>query len=326
MPTRPDTRRRLDTLNALNRRSRDDAFDVDDLDWAGAVDRARPWMPEGLGALWFLPSFASLGPAHRLRCNQLHALAVCEQFIWFEQQLIRAVSHVLDGEALPAQLDTALRHFVVEERKHTAMFWRLLERSEPQAYGGRTPRLFRVSAAQQFAMDRVTANPRTLLAWVWLAIFVEERTLFLSRLHMKASRDTPGSIDALHAQVHAFHFRDEVRHYQLDQHLLTWLYDPQPHWKRLLAAAMFHRMIRAYVASGRTASRVLAQLGREFPELCTTLLPRLHAELPGVGRNPNYHRSMFGCAVLPHTFALLAEYPEHDRLWDLFPAAERSPS
>ncbi len=74
-------RRRLDTLRTLNRKSRDDAFGLEDLDWSRGVDRAKPWEPEGLGALWFLPSFGSLTPPERLRCNQLHALGVCEQFV-----------------------------------------------------------------------------------------------------------------------------------------------------------------------------------------------------------------------------------------------------
>ena len=320
------TRRRLETLRTLNRKAREDAFGLDDLDWSHAVDRAKPWEPEEVGALWFLPTFTSLDPVHRLRCNQLHALGLCEQFIWFEQQLIRAIRNVLAGSVLPEPLDEALRHFVVEEHKHIAMFWRLLEKSEPQWYSERSPRLFRVSPVQQFAMNQVTAHPRTLLAWVWLAILVEERTLFLSRLHMKAAKDTPGRIDALHSQVHEFHFRDEARHYHLDQHLLTWLYDPQPHWKKQLGAGMFHQMMRAYVAAGRTTTRVLVQLGREFPGLRETRLPCLHAELREVARNKDYHRKLFSSAALPHTLALLAEYPEHDRLWELFPAAERRPS
>lgn len=316
-------RRRLDTLRALNRKSREDAFGLEDLDWSQAIDRTKPWEPEGLGALWFLPSFASLAPNERLRCNQLHALGVCEQFVWFEQQLIRAVGNVLRAGGLPATLQEALGHFLSEERKHIAMFWRLLEKSAPRWYATRAPRLFGVSRVQQFAMDRMTAHPRTLLAWIWLAVLVEERTLFFSREHMRSARTAAGSIDALHARVHEFHFRDEARHYHLDQHLLTWLYDPEPRWKKDLAAAMFYAMMRAYVAGARTATRILEQLGREFPHLHAALLPRLRAELGQVARREDYHRRLFSRAALPHSFALLAEYREHERLWDLFPQARR---
>ena len=317
------SRRRLDTLRTLNRRSREEAFALEDLDWSQAVDHAKPWEPEGLGALWFLPSFALLAPQERLRCNQLHALGVCEQFVWFERQLIRAIGNVLRAGALPPALHEALGHFVVEERKHIAMFGRLLQKSAPRGYATRAPRLFGASMAQQFTMDRVTAHPRTLLAWIWLAIVVEERTLFFSREHLRAASSAPGLIDTLHAQVHAFHFRDEARHYHLDQHLLTWLYDPQPRWKKRLAAAMFYAMMRSYVAGARTATRILQQLGREFSHLRAGLLPRLRAELGQVARREDYQQRLFSRAALPHSFALLAEYREHARLWDLFPVARR---
>jgi hypothetical protein len=69
---------------------------------------------------------------------------------------------------------------------------------------------------------------------------------------------------------------------------------------------------------------VLVELGREFPGIDAALLTRLHRELGEVGRDAGYHRQLFGHAALPRTFALLAQYPEHDRLWALFPAAQRS--
>ena len=287
------------------------------------VDHAKPWEPDGLGSLWFLPSFGSLTPQERLRCNQLHALGVCEQFVWFERQLLRAIGNVLRAGGLPKPLVEALCNFAIEERKHIAMFRRLLRRSQPQWYATRTTRLFRPGAAQRLAMDRVTASPRTFLAWIWLAILVEERTLFFAREHRYAAREAPGSVDALHAQVHDFHLRDEVRHCHLDQHLLAWLYDPQPDWKRLLAASMFRRMMRAYVAATRTAGHILAQLAREFPRLRETHVPRLRQELAGVSRDESYHRRLFSRAALPRTFALLADYPEHGRLWELLPIAQK---
>lgn len=317
-------RKRLESLHALNRRARDDAFAVDDIDWSLAVDAAKPWEPGDMNALWFVPSFARLDPAQRLRCNQLHALAVSEQFVWFETQLIRAIGNLLEGPALPAPLDEALRHFVLEERKHIEMFWRLLEKSAPAWYARRELRLFAVSPLQRLATGFMTRLPRVFVAWVWLAIFIEERTLYISRLHMQAQKSAPGQIDALHAQVHAFHFRDEVRHYQMDQHLLTWLYDPQPLWKRRLAALMFRRVLRALVGARRTAGRILARLADEHPALRAGLLPQIVADLRDVAQNPRYQESHFSPAAQPRTLALLAEYREHDALWAMLPAARRS--
>jgi len=315
------TRRPRTSLHALNRKAREVARDVEQPDWSQVVDRGKPWEPEALGALGFLPSAASLSPAQRLRCNQLQALGRCEQFIWFETQLIRAAQRVLAGSGLPAPLDESLRHLATEERRHIAMFWRLLEKSEPRWYANRKPRLAHPAPIQRFAMIRVIEHPRTLLAWIWLAIFVEERALFLSVEHVKAAKATPGRIDALHAQVHALHLRDEARHCRLDEHLLSWLYDPQPRWKKALAAAMLHPLVRAWVSAARTPAQVLAQLGREYPGLRTCQLPRLRIELRHVAHSPEYHRKLFSRAALPRSFALLAEYREHDRLWDSFPLA-----
>lgn len=317
-------RKPLEKLHVLNRRAREDAFDADDIDWSLAVDQEKPWEPDDMNALWFVPSFARLNAGQRTRCNQLHALAVAEQFVWFESQLIRAIGSLLDGPALPGLLEQALRDFVRDEQKHIEMFWRLLERSAPDWYRSRKLRLFHVSPLQQFATDRMTSAPRTLVAWVWLAIFIEERTLYISRLHVQAAKRTPGRIDALHSQVHDFHFRDEVRHYQLDQHLLTWLYDPQPRWKRRLAAFMFRQVVRSFVGARRTAARILEQLAAEYPALRGDVLPRMHTELRSVAQNPRYQEKHFSPVAQPHTLELLAEYPEHEALWELLPAAGRS--
>ena len=322
--TRP--RKSIEALSALNRKSCELAFAVEDLDWSIEVDRSKPWAPEEIGPLWFIPSVTLLTDAHRLRCNQLHALGLCEKFIWFEQQVIRSLTNVLRTQNVPHSLREALWHFIREEDKHMEMFWRLLEKSEPDWYRSHKPKLFGVSTLQQFGMDRVVANPEVLLAWIWLAIFVEERTLFLSRLYIKAAKEAPGRIDALHTQVHDYHFRDEARHYQLDQHLLTWLYDPQPRWKKTLCAVVFRQMVRSYVSAGRAAPRILAQLGCEFPELRSAVIPRMLAELPYVGSSEQYHRKLFSRDALPHTLALLAEYPEHDRLWELFIAETKQPT
>jgi len=322
----PKPRKSLDSLATLNRKSRELAFGLEDIDWSVPVDRAKPWAPEEVGPIWFTPTFAELEPAQRVRCNQLHALRLCEKFIWFEEQLIRAVGNILRERALPVPLREALEHFVSEETKHVEMFWRLLAKSEPAWYQPREFRLFELTALQRSGMNLVVDRPDLLLAWIWVAIFVEERTLYLSRLYMSAAKEAPAGIDALHTRVHEYHFRDEARHYQLDQHLLTWLYDPQPRWKKTLGAAIFRVMARAYVAPGGATVRIAQQLGHEFPGLRSHIIPRLLAEIPAVFRNVEYHRKLFSRASFPHTLALLAEYPEHDRLWELFITERKHPA
>lgn len=323
---KPKPRRSIDSLAVLNRKSCELAFGLEDIDWSFEADRTKPWAPEGFGPICYLSGFALLDEAERLRCNQFQALSLCEQFIWLERHVIHPLTRVLEGRDVPQPLREAMWHFIREEDKHIEMFWRVLERSEPDWYRSRIPRLFRVSPLQQFGIERVVENPRVLVAWIWLTIFVEERTLYLARRYIEAENETPGRIDRLHTQLHQFHFRDEARHYQLDQHVLTWLYDPQPHWKKKLSAWIFHYMMRCYANPRHSARAVLAQLAREFPRLRKDIVPRLLAELTQVGRNEEFHRKHFSRSALPRTLALLAEYPEHDRLWTLFITESKHPA
>jgi hypothetical protein len=324
MHTARNPRKTLDSLEALNRRSRDLAYGIEDLDWSREVDRSRPWAPDDLGPLWFAPSFRKLGAAEGLRCNQLNALAQCEKLAWFEAWLVRIADNVSRIARVPAPVEEGLRHFVAEESKHIEMFQRLLQRAEPGWYETSPTRFFTITPPQRSAMNVIAAWPQTLLAWIWLAAFVEERALFFSRRYALAERRAPGRIDALFAEVQAFHARDEARHQQLGPHLLTWLYDSQPEWKKRLCGFTFERMLRGYIAGGRASSRILDQLAAEFPALDPAILARIRRELAAVGADPAYHRDLFGRAAMPRTLRLMAEYAELDSAWFHFKAQSRS--
>ncbi|HSS65269.1 MAG TPA: diiron oxygenase [Gammaproteobacteria bacterium] len=314
-------RKPIESLARLNRQARERSFDIEDIDWGRSVERARPWMPEPLGLLYYATSYRRLDAGVRRRYNQLAALSLCEQFILFEQAVIRALPGVLARRDLPAELRESLRHFIVEEQKHIEMFWRLLERSEPGFYRKRTPKLALPSLFHSVMMDCAVSSPRLFLAWIWLTIFLEERTLFVSRQFLRAQRQMPETIDPLHAEVHAFHFKDEVRHCQIDQHLLTVLYDPQPRWKKSLCGEMFHHALRAFVFPGRSTRRILALLGKELPYLRDSVIPRLLAELPQIGASPEFHMNLFSPTALPRTLRLISLYPEHAEARRLLPLA-----
>ncbi|NIR30224.1 MAG: diiron oxygenase [Gammaproteobacteria bacterium] len=320
------SRKSIESLARLNRQASERAFDIEDIEWSLSIDRTKEWIPEALSLLSFAPSYRLLDDQERRRCNQLSALGTCEQFVLFEQAVLRALPAVTRQCVLPAELRESLRCFAVEEEKHIQMFWRLLERSEPRFYPARRPMLASVSGLQGFTMNCALKHPQLFLAWIWLTIFLEERTLFVSREYMRAQREKPESIDPLHAQVHAFHFKDEVRHCQIDQHLLSVLYDPQPLWKKTLAGGMFARVLRIFVFPGRTARRSLEVLGREYPRLRARMIPNLLTELADIGRNPDFHRRLFGRSALPRTLELLSQYPEHAPAWRLLPAARSASS
>lgn len=313
-------RHAIETLEALNRKSVTHAYAIEDLDWARPVDRTKLWSPVEITPLSHLPSWSLLEAPHRLRYNQLFALGVCEQFVWFEQHLLCTVlRHLLaDGKPIPPLLREALEHFVVEEDKHSEMFWRMCEKAEPALYPDRRFRLFNVSRAQGAAMNVVLRRPRTFLAWIWAAIFFEERTVDYCRRYRKAHKADPDALDPSFVELHEFHFKDEGRHFQLDQHMLTWLYDPEPRWKKALAGRTFAVLMRAYVSPRRTSLRILEQLGREFPALRERTLPALARELPLLRTSASFHREAFSRSSVPRTLALFGQYRELDRLWPLF--------
>lgn len=314
------TRLGVETLEALNRKSVSMAYTIDDLDWLRPIDRARPWSPDGIAPLTHLPAFAALEPGHRLRYNQLFALGVCEQFVWFEQHLLVPVLRRLMAQHadMPPLLREALEHFVAEEDKHSEMFWRMCEKAEPALYPTRQFRLFNVSGPQRTAIDLLMSRPRTFLMWIWAAIFFEERTVDYCRQYRRAEKAAPGAIDASFVELHEFHFKDEARHYQLDQHLLTWLYDPEPRWKRALAARMFKVLMRGYVAPRRTSRKILDRLGVEFPALRARAIPALVRELPQLKTSRSFHQVAFSRDAVGKTMELFAQYPELDGLWELF--------
>jgi hypothetical protein len=309
----------IETLEALNRKSVSMAYGIDALDWARPVDRTKHWSPVGIAPLVHLPSYARLSEAAKLRYNQLFALGVCEQFVWFEQHLLVVVlKNLLATEPdIPPLLREAIQHFIVEEDKHSEMFWRMCEKAEPTLYPTRRFRFFNTSRLQGLAMGFMLERPRAFLLWIWAAIFFEERTVDYCRQYRRSEKTQPGFLDASFVELHEFHFKDEARHYQLDQHLLTWLYDPEPMWKRRLAARMFKVLMKAYVSPRRTSHVVLDRLAEELPDQAP-VLAALRRELPQLRTNRSFHQAAFSRDAVPRTMDLFAEYPEHDGLWELF--------
>lgn len=315
-------KRSLETLEVLNRKAADNAFTLEELDWSRPIDRGRYWSPEEIAPLFYLPAYASFLPEEKLRYNQLFAMGVCEQFIWLEEHiLVNTLNKVLERNDAPPPLRRALEFFIEEEIKHTRMFRRVLERCEPEWYAGsasREFRLFNIASWQQFLLDRVLRNPRTFLVWVWTAIFFEERTVDYCRHYLKTAKADPSRLDPTFVMLHEYHFKDELRHYQLDQHLLAWIYDPQPGWKKTLGARMFGALMRGYVNPSRTSLRILEVMGREFPRLDAEVIPRLKLEIKDIGQSLEFHRMAFSREAVPKTMDLFAEYPELDPIWKLF--------
>ena len=317
----------LDSLDRLNRLADKNAFDVEDLDWSRPVSRNCLWGPEKIAPLTYLPAYDLLTDEERRRLNQLFSVGVCEQFIWLEENiLVRTLGKVLMHWSMSEGLRIALDHFIKEEIKHTEMFWRTLEKASPEWYPTRRFHLFNISKQQSFLLNRVINNPTLFLVWIWTAIFFEERTVNYCQHYRRASRRDPGSIEPTFADLHEYHFKDEVRHFQLDQYLLAECYDKQPAWKRRLAGLMFYYVMKSYTAPGRTSLRILDILGQEFPHLTQSVIPDFLQQIPSLATNSSFHRMAFSREAVPRSMALFSRYDELNRLWPLFVLENRDGS
>ena len=318
-PDRPERNSRgvhSQPLAVLNEQAKTRTFSLDDVDWKIKFDETKRWIPDPVVSLSFLPAFQSLSPANQLKINQLASIGICEQFVWFEEDLlVTALEGVLKADNLEADLKLCLTNFVKEERRHSAMFHGMLEKFDPDHYLKNRFHLVKLNFIQKFIFDRVVQNPKTLLPWIWIAIFFEERTLHVSQLYRKAH----GTVDESFARVHALHMIDEARHLQIDQYLLDAFYDPAPRWKKRLSAWLCYKIFSRYRSPKRIAERILnrvIEMNVESQDLAEVrILKVLKKQLPMLRDSASFSEQHFGPKVLPRTRELMAQYPEMKRVY-----------
>ncbi len=311
----------IDKLNQLNSQSEKNFFDIDDMDWSQKVDHTIDWVPEEMNYLSYLPSYQRLEEKYRIRYNHLYALSVCEQFVWLEKNLLAGI--LTDGMSthdLPKELATGMEHFYTEEEKHGEMFWRTLEKAEPDWYlNNRTFKIFKTNFLQDLFFSMITKYNTVFLVWIWLALFFEERTLDFSKKYQKNYMNNKSKLDFNFWQVHYFHLKDEIRHCQMDEIFLAQYYNSAPKWKRSLCGHMFNKLIAAYLAPHRNAKRMLNILQEEFPELKESpIINNLISELPLLKLDENFQEIVLGKKAIGGTLKLMAKYDEFNPIWRLF--------
>lgn len=294
-------------LEILNQQARRDGFKIEDVNWSQPIDVTKKWMPEGLVNIRFLPAYANWDARLRLRYNHLYALAIAEQFIWFEQGIVIPImQRILKRHDLDLDLREALEHFVTDELKHSELFHRLIRHADPGLRAGY--QFYNLNFAQAAFYRLIVDNPDFFIAWIWMTIYFEERTMHISRLY----HTERNSIDSIFARCHHLHMLDEARHLQIDQYLLHSLYDHQPRWKKLMAAKMYRKVLEAYASPGRIARKILAGMQNEFPQSKLELM-QVQLELPTLAKNRDFITTMFGDHAIGRTRVLLQEYPEMRR-------------
>lgn len=293
-------------------------FTLHDLHLDQKPDPTRLWSPVELSPLTYLPSYPELSPAAQIRYNQLFACGVCEQFIWFENDLLKPVlKRTILDLAPELEFSKQLQEFVLDEEKHAEMFWRLLHHAEPAHYPTRKYRLLNLGLTQKISLFVMTRFSRSLLVWIWAALFFEERTLDYSRRYFSAKKRDSSALDENFSHVHLLHLKDEARHHQLDQKILHLIYDNAPQWKRKIAGLMMYQLMRAFASPKRVSRKVLKILREEFPNEAS-ILNQLETELPLLASNEAFHQIAFGSQSVGTSRKLLTLYPEMERTLELF--------
>jgi len=308
-------------LYNLNEKSKTNYYSIDELDWSRPINKKIRWVPEEMNYLSYLPSYSLLSEQERLRYNQLYALSVCEQFVWLENNLLAGIlSDGIQNSSLSSELREGINTFFTEEEKHSEMFWRTLEKSEPTWYiNNRKFRLFKTNKLHDIFFSTITKYNRHFLVWIWLSLFFEERTLDFSKKYHKAYLADKENIEFNFWQVHYFHMKDEIRHHQMDEIFLNQFYDDAPKWKQSLCGYMFHKLMKAYLAPKRNAKNMLLILEDEFPHLKNSVITqKLREELPLLERNKKFQDIVFGKHAIGRTLELMSKYNEFNKIWSLF--------
>lgn len=270
------------------------------------IDGARPFLPEALTPLFHTALYGDLAPADRLRYNQLHALYVGEQILFFEQALAEHVLGALLELPLPVGLDRSLRQFREDEVAHSVMFRELNRACAPDLYARTDFFFIRVPAGAWRALRFVGRHPRRFPMLIWLMLMLEERALHYGR---EVLRHAP-ALDGRFVTTHARHLRDEAHHVRWDQDVLDWLWPRTARAVRRMNAALFGRLVGEFFSVPRRgAVAVVRELAAQCPDI-EPRLPEMIRHLRALGARPEFHASLYSRQIVPQTFRRFDRWPE----------------
>lgn len=295
-------------------RRRHAPFALGELGFEDGVDARARWIPEALTPVAHLPVHHEMAPEERLRYNQLSALAFAEKYVFLEEVLlVPALEAVLRSPRARVAPEVAaeMRLFCEEERKHSEAFWRLCEAAAPELYPRRAFRYVSGGPLARAFVASTHAAPTVLTAWIWLALFFEETTVRVSRMHAREA-----GLEPLFRRVHDAHMREEMSHVPLDRFFLEGLFDPQTSVGKRASLTLFGQFLRRFAHPRATPLAILREIEGRFPRARRArLASRAARELSGregaegMGR---YREELYSPKAAPLTFALLRSYPESD--------------
>ena len=271
------------------------------------IDFTRPFLCPSLTALYYTPAWKELDDQERLRYTQLSALSFNELIAWFENGFSSTLQALMRSDSLPERLKSLLPDFMEDERRHQEIWWALNRCADPLRYSRGRAVISKVAPLGQTLMRWLATHPLKYPVAIWIMLILEEHGNEIAR---RCAAKRPDQIEPHFAAAYLAHVRDEVRHVQIDWHLLEWAWPTLRGWRRYVNVRIFLSVVnRLLFNTEHAAISVVEELVREKPRL-RPLLPRIRAELREVGRNPEFRSMMFSARTSPIVFHLLDRFPE----------------
>lgn len=271
------------------------------------VDFTMPFLCPSLTALYYTSAWKELDDQERLRYTQLSALSFNELIAWFEKGFSSTLRALMQSDSLPEHLKSLLPDFLEDERRHQDIWWTLNRCAEPQRYSRDAPAISKIAPLGQTLMLWLARHPLKYPVAIWIMLMLEEHGNEIAR---RCAAKRPDEIEPHFAAAYLAHVRDEVRHVQIDWHLLEWAWPTLRGWRRYVNVSIFRWVLRRLLFNTEHAAlSVVKELALEKPRL-RSFLPRIRAELREVGQNREFRSMMFSARTSPIVFHLLDRFPE----------------
>jgi hypothetical protein len=279
-----------------------------DIDWDTPIDRTRWYLCETLTPLYYTTVYRELATEHRRRYNQLSGILTSEVIALFETELLRAALQAVESlDDHDQELCAAVASFRDDEQRHARIWEQLNRLSEPQWYTTAARHLIQMPWHAAVLSRFLARHPVAFPVVFWMQIVQEERSVEFSRRCMRMPRER---IEPRYAAAYAAHIQDEVRHVQIDRHLIERFYAHRTRTVRRITARLFRWIIGSLLLTPvNSSARVVKTLASEHPEL-TPLVPRMLRELRNLSRNDDYHEMMYSRRTTPVTFTLFDRFVE----------------
>lgn len=280
--------------------------------WETPVDHSRYFVCPTTTPLFYARIYEQLASHQKIRYNQLTAILFSELISYFESEFAASVcAAIAKTKGVDDRLTECLNGFVSDEQEHIGLWKRLSRLSEPDWYSDSGHMLFRVTPLLATTLRELTRRPQWFPAVYWIMLALEERSLDLSRRCLKMDEQ---QIEPHYLWVYHQHLKDEIRHVQIDWHLIDLYYSGRSAPLRWCNAKLLQTAIASFLLPpNRSAIRVVRRLVVECPELAE-VLPEMERQLKALSSDAAYHQMMYSRETTPITFRLFDRFPEMHRM------------